>query len=94
MLADKPLDFENHPLDLLCLRAHTRIFCRHWLSELMITCQNMSETTSTWNVEILMNRETNINAGFQIAISKLNLVILKKIFSIHLNKLRTARVKF
>ena len=42
MLADKPLDFENRPLDLSCVNAHTKISCL--LSELSRTCQNMSET--------------------------------------------------
>ena len=31
-LADKPLDFENSPLGLSCLSAHTEISCCHWLS--------------------------------------------------------------
>ena len=29
-LADKHLDFANHPLDLSCLSAHTKISCCHW----------------------------------------------------------------
>ena len=31
-LADKPLDFENRPLGLSCLSAHTEISCCHRLS--------------------------------------------------------------
>jgi len=31
-LADKPLDFENRPLGLSCLSAHTEILCCHRLS--------------------------------------------------------------
>ena len=31
-LADKPLDFENRPLGLSCLTAHTEISCCHRLS--------------------------------------------------------------
>jgi len=30
-LADKPLDFENRPLGLSCLSAHTEISCCHRL---------------------------------------------------------------
>jgi len=44
MLEDNPLDFENCPLDLSCLNVHTKISCCHLLSELLRTCQNMSET--------------------------------------------------
>jgi len=78
MLADKSLDFENHPLDLSCLRACTKIFCCHWLSELMMTCRNMSETTSAQNVEILMS------PGDQCRLSNYNFKIKFGNFKEHL----------
>jgi len=38
--ADKPLDFENCPIDLSCLIVHAKISCCHQLSELLRTYQN------------------------------------------------------
>jgi len=69
-------NFENRPFDLTCLSAHTKDF-------IVVGCQNRTEKSRGIRTT---------NAGFEIAISKLNLVILKKVFSIRL-KGRTVRMK-
>ena len=65
-LAEKPLDFENRPFNLPCPSVQTQISCCHWLS---------SKRKGTF-----MGMETSwwigaTNAGFVIAISKLNMLI-------------------